>query len=226
VRNDIQRRNEWLKLLAEAEAYFGKHLPWELVYDPALIQGQVDYAKETVDLSFNLEVRPTSGWKVVQNLIDGLDATGKRDEWDFTWWPLSSTVFVDYVPNSSILGRYVDRAGQHGKITKVTCALINEKGQTIASETVDCINKTAFDKGGDTREYWKSLPEKGYTSGYTIIRNDIISTDSRTANVTFKNVNANNITDNLSVKIVSVNGISAEQAGRTGYIQISTGRVW
>jgi hypothetical protein len=67
---------------------------------------------------------------------------------------LSSTVFVDYVPNSSILGRYVDRAGQHGKITKVTCALLDEKGQSLVSKTVDCINKTAFDKGGDTGEYW------------------------------------------------------------------------
>jgi hypothetical protein len=200
-------------------------LPWEIVYNPALTQGKVDYAKETVDLSFWVEVRPTDGWKIAQNLIDGLEATGKRDEWGLTWWPLTSRIFVDYEARSSVLGRYVDRAGEHGKITKVTCALLNEKGALLVSETINCINKTAFDIGGDTREYWKSLPEKGYRSGYTIIRNDIISTAAASETVIFKNVNANDITGNMTVKIASVNGIDAETAGKTGYIQISIGKV-
>jgi hypothetical protein len=45
-----------------------------------------------------------------------------------------------------------------------------------------------------------------------------------TANkIVFPNVNANNITDNMTIKIVSVNGIDAETIGKTGYIRISTG---
>jgi hypothetical protein len=90
VRNDIQRRKEWLNILEEAENYFKDHQPWEIVYNPTLFQGKVDYERETVPLSFYLEVRPTDGWKIVQTLIDGLDATGKRDEWGLTWWPLTS----------------------------------------------------------------------------------------------------------------------------------------
>lgn len=213
VRNDIQRRKEWLALLEEAENYFKDHLPWEIVYNPALTQGKVDYNRETVELSFNIEVRPTDGWKVVQNLIDGLEATGKRDEWGLTRWPLTSRVFFDYKAG---------RGADSGKITKVTCALLNEKGELIVSETINCINKTEFPFAGYTTEY--DIPEKGYRSGITIIRNDIISTAAVSEMVVFKNVNANDITDNLTVKIVSVNDISAEEAGRTGYIRISAAK--
>jgi hypothetical protein len=40
----------------------------------------------------------------------------------------------------------------------------------------------------------------------------------------FESVNADDITDNMTVKMVSVNGISAEEAGRTGYIRISAAK--
>ena len=36
VRNDIQRRNEWRKLLDEAENYFKAHPPFEIIYNPSL----------------------------------------------------------------------------------------------------------------------------------------------------------------------------------------------
>jgi hypothetical protein len=38
----------------------------------------------------------------------------------------------------------------------------------------------------------------------------------------FKGVNANDITDNLTVKVISVNGIDTERASRNGYIKISS----
>jgi hypothetical protein len=40
-------------------------------------------------------------------------------------------------------------------------------------------------------------------------------------NVLFANVKADDITDNLLVRIDSVNGIDAETAGRTGFIKIT-----
>jgi hypothetical protein len=42
--------------------------------------------------------------------------------------------------------------------------------------------------------------------------------------VTFT-VPVDDITDNMTVQIVSVNGIDAETIGKTGYIKISTGEV-
>jgi hypothetical protein len=228
VRNDIQRRKEWLNILEEAENYFKNHQPWEIVYDPTLTQGKIDYSRETVDIFFNVEVRPTDDWKIVQTLIDGLDATGKRDEWDFTWWPLTSRAFADYVPATTTLDRYIDRAGQYAKQTRITFALISEKGTLLVSETSNCLSKATFDV--ETFNPWdKNVPQKGYRQndgvgdGFRLIRNDIISTAAGRTTVTFREVNANDITDNMTVKIVSVNGIGAEILAKTGYIKISTG---
>ncbi|MDR1286129.1 MAG: hypothetical protein LBK08_00830 [Treponema sp.] len=224
VRNDIQRRREWQKLLTEAEDYFSKHIPWEIVYYPTLTQGRVDYSRETVDMSFIIEVRPTDGWKIVQNLIDGLDATGKRDEWGLTGWPLTSRVFADYPSASSQLYR----SDRSAKQTSITCDLLNEKGKLLASETIICISKARFDNSSFFNTAWKDLPQKGYreyssSDVFRLIRNDHILTDIERVKVTFKNVNANDITDNMTVKIVSVNDIDAETIGKTGYIRISAG---
>jgi hypothetical protein len=232
VRNDIQRRKEWLNILEEAENYFKNHQPWEIVYDPVLIQGEVDYERETVALSFNLEVRPTDDWKIVQSLIDGLDKTGKRDEWGLTWWPLTSRVFADYAPATATLDRYIDRAGQYAKQTRITFGLINEEGKLLVSETINCISKATFEKKDFAyfdREY-KGVPKKGFISlqnttpgfetGY-VIHNDVISTGIGRKEVVFKNVNANDITENMTVKIISVNDIDAETLAKNGYIKIS-----
>jgi hypothetical protein len=43
--------------------------------------------------------------------------------------------------------------------------------------------------------------------------------------IVYESVNANDITDNMTVKIVSVNGIDAETIAKTGYINISAGEV-
>jgi hypothetical protein len=228
VRNDIQRRKEWLKILEEAENYFKNHQPWEIVYNPALTQGEVDYERETVSLSFDLEVRPTDNWKIVQSLINGLDATGKRDEWGLTWWPLTSRVFADYAPATSTLERYIDRAGQYAKQTRITCGLINEKGKLLVTETINCISKATFEKT-DFAKHTGGPPQKGYIQwigsdyGY-VIHNDVISTGIGEEKVVFESVNANDITDHMTVKIVSVNGVAAETLAKDGYIRISTGK--
>ncbi|MDR1352809.1 MAG: hypothetical protein LBK05_05955 [Treponema sp.] len=113
VRNDIQRRKEWQKILTEAEDYFSKHIPWEIVYDPTLIQGEVDYARETVALSFNLKVRPLSdAFKTINTILTGLEAAGKQEEWDMSLWPLSSSVFVDEIITGS--GTFIRSGGVLG----------------------------------------------------------------------------------------------------------------
>jgi hypothetical protein len=232
VRNDIERRRQWLKILEEAENYFKEHLPWEIVYDPTLTQGKTDYSRETVELSFNLEVRPTDGWKIIQDLIDGLDATGKRDEWGLTWWPLTSRVFADYAEGYSTdqLYRYVDLAGDYAKQTSIICGLLNEEGKLLVSETINCISKATFDIAGWYNPRDENIPTRGYreyitSDNFFLIRNNFISTATGSKNVTFKEVNANDITENMTVKIISVNGINAETLAKNGYIKITTGKI-
>jgi hypothetical protein len=169
VRNDIQRRQEWAKTLDEAKAYFAAHPPYELIYDPAIKEGKIDYQKETVNLSFEMQSVPTDGWLVIQNLKDGLEATGKADTWS-----LNADVFTSiYVP--------------------YTVVLSNEAGKTLAT-----VND-------------------GITFSRRSYDIEIISWM-----VEFRDVNANDITDVLSVRFTHVNNMDADAAGRSGYMRIST----
>jgi hypothetical protein len=228
VRNDIQRRNEWQKLLTEAEDYFSKHIPWEIIYNPTLFQGKVDYTRETVDLSFNLEVRPTDGFRIMETIKSGIIETGKAEEWGFAHWPVNT--YREWLPRS----------------LDINVALYNSGNVQMGASSIQTSLKLDFQRLGD----FFYVPEdaglpKGYTGRYEATDNkfdmwgkrvgrqdyyhDVVNTGrieggDFSGNVSFSNVNANDITDNMTVQIVSVNGIDAETIGKTGYIKISTGR--
>ncbi|GHT98243.1 hypothetical protein FACS1894142_4320 [Spirochaetia bacterium] len=111
VRNDIAWRREWVNLIAEAEAYFKSQIMFELVYDPTLIQGKIDYQKETVELSFNASLRLNeTNLKILDNLMDGLSNTGRQSEWKISY----------------NLNQWV------GKMFAFQAALVNDRGETVA----------------------------------------------------------------------------------------------
>jgi hypothetical protein len=234
VRNDIQRRNEWLKILAEAENYFSKHLPYEIVYDPALSQGNTNYAKETVDLSFRIEVRPTEGFKTINTILAGLKETGKAEEWGLIFWPLSSSVFVDRITARDPGNRPV-RSGDDMYRRQML------KKISIFFQLVNADHKVI---GASNDDIWCSLRFRNFTSGLYIdhesterLRRQLdvagavygwdmsVEVSPSIENIVFPSVNANDITDTMTVKIVSINGIDAATITQTGYIKISTGEV-
>jgi hypothetical protein len=227
VRNDIQRRKEWQKLLTEAEDYFSKHLPWEIVYDPILTQGKVDYAEETVDLSFDLEVKPTDGFKTVNTILTGLAATGKAIEWDMEFWPLSSTVFVDRIthrnPDWGPVRSGDDMYNRESlKKISISLQLINSKGEIVATTNNDIWCPQSFAHFRSDLYLFDQKPRldvAGDVYGWDLS----IVAEPRKKSIVFESVSANDITDNMTVKIISVNGIDAETLAKNGYIKISTG---
>ena len=76
VRNDIQRRAAWNKTFHEAAAFFREHPPFEIIYDPALTMGKIDYEKETAEMSFTAIIIGATGFKVIYDLAQGLEKTG------------------------------------------------------------------------------------------------------------------------------------------------------
>jgi hypothetical protein len=181
TRNLIQQRKEWQKILDETKSYFDAHLPYELVYNPTLTQGEIDYKRETTELSFQLFLVPTTGFEILRTIDEGLDATGHRSDWGFgegydaIWQP-----------------RVVKTNGARSSNVEIVAELINENGRRI----------------GTTR-YEKNIGDRGYYWHHY-------------GSATFSNVNANYITDKLSIRIVSINGIDAQVAGATGYMRVST----
>jgi hypothetical protein len=118
VRNDIERRKEWLKVLNECAAFFKTHMPYEIEYDPALTEGEVDYQKETAELSFEAVLYPTDAFRVLDTLLEGLEKTGKRETWKLDGWPLSGE------------GKVFDSSRLDFPLE---AALLNGSGKTIAT---------------------------------------------------------------------------------------------
>jgi hypothetical protein len=232
VRNDIQRRNEWKKILDEAEQFFQQHPPFELIYDPFLAQGRVDYEKETVDLSFALQIRQTGGFKILENIRKGLIETGRMEEWGFGFWPVrGQSANSMFGPGVS---RRMDNRG--GRIFKIEAVLLNGQGRQLSTGTEEIFYTLEFVEGnnpalknpyspptpkGNVGEPWGGDYRWWDTSRFSLSFYPWSSPrTSDTPTIDFKAVNANDITDNLTIKIVSINGVDA--AKNPGCIKIST----
>jgi hypothetical protein len=205
VRNDIQRRNEWIRILQEANNFYKQQHPFEIIYDPTLIQGRIDYNNNTVELSFRIAVLPMpSAFNVINNLCQGLFNTGKSEEWGLHLWPFYIKNDPTGFPGLWPLTSWYSILRINTETIKINTELKNQNRKTIGTATTDI---TFIDRGQI------NLPR----SGRLYIPERIIQS------VTFYGVKADDITDNLSVYIVSVNGISAEDIARRGYMRISTG---
>jgi hypothetical protein len=177
VRNDIQRRNEWLKILREATAFFKAHPPYEIVYDPDLIEGTIDYAKETVDIYCNTGLRAQrSGYKIISDLTQGLRNTGKSLDWGLQNWPDSgeTAIFTGDILNY-----------------RINAILVNEDGITI---------------GRASGEYNSSGLSFSHDYGAVIFRNvnaNAISDNLKVVITTVNDINVKIIGDNDYISISS-----------------------
>jgi hypothetical protein len=206
-----------------------------------LKQERIDYQEETVDLSCSLEVRPTEGFRVLETIRKGLIETDRMGEWGFFLWPLAGKEIFssDYTFNPDIHRRYPETIGSLLEFY-IIVDLYNELEKKLSTVRLDIRNKILFYRLEGT--IMRTLP-KGYygtfaDGAYRIIVDTsrfeietgtpgIGSTDVRSSGdgrirLDFENVNANDITDNLVVKIISVNGVDAETAMATGFIRIAS----
>jgi TolB-like protein len=174
IRNDIQLRNAWKKTIDEAAAFFKEHPPFEIIYNPALKQGRINYDTETVALSFDMLLISATDFKIINDIEQGLEKTGKRREWGIG----VDSIFSAMPPRFDI-----------------DAVLIDERGETIGRAS------GRFNTGTGVR-IQSRFSQQRHT-------------------VTFQNVDANKISDALTVSIVSVNGMDAKTAGERGYIGIS-----
>jgi len=177
VRNDIQRRNEWLKILREAAAFFKAHPPYEIVYDPNLIEGTIDYTKETVDIYCNAGLRAQrSGYKIISDLSQGLKNTGKSLDWGLQNWPDSgeAAVFIKDIQNY-----------------RINMILINENGITI---------------GRANGEYNSSGLSFSHDYGAVIFRDvnaNVISDNIKVVITTVNDIDVKTVGDNGYINIYS-----------------------
>jgi formylglycine-generating enzyme required for sulfatase activity len=197
ILNDLQARDAWLEALKEAAAFFNSRPPFEIIYDPNLLQiGNTDYAKRQANLAMRIRLMPSeAGFSALNALIEGLDKTDKRGRWGFAGWPLLG-IKPQKVPEAMLF---------HGKRSfsfMVEAGLVNEAGKVIArGKTTLKTGKFNF-KAGDP-----ALKPPGSVFGQ----------------IDFPGVNAADLTPTLTVVIAGVNGLSGREISETGYMRIAPG---
>jgi hypothetical protein len=197
VRNDIERRRAWLGMMRECAAFYREHMPFDIVYDPVLRQeGNTDYVNGTADFAFSAALHPAeSVFKVLNDLLRGLENTGSRGKWGFAGWPLLPVKPPDQ--EAMVFG------GERTFTFRIEAALLNEEGREIGRQNF------SLTSGG-----------LSFSAGATQI--PLPGSDSRTVN--FQRVSIKNLSGagTITLKILKVNGTEVDAFAFTGYMRVLT----
>jgi len=207
VRNDIVWRRNWVQRLTETEQSFTEFnrtspMLYTLFYAENIQQGAVNYQNETVTLSIETYLRPSHTWgrivgipmqQTLKAVYDGLQATRRAETWSLNSWPNRG------VTNLNSFAR------QNNSFT-IIAELLNDQNSVIGRQS--------FQADG----WWEYIYNRSDPSNRGAPLGIRISDDiRRTVNFTVK---ANDITDRLTIRIASVNGVDAETAARNKVLQI------
>ena len=132
-----------------------------------------------------------AGFKTLNDLLAGLDKTGKRSVWGFSGWPFQDIQPRD--PDALIYG------GNRNLSFAINVALLNDTGKTLGTASIT-LNI--------------AIPAPSPASGRIALPPVVSGT------VIFRNVKAGDLTDTLTVRITSVNGAAADAAAERGYVRV------
>jgi len=178
-------------------------MPYTLFYYSDLKQiGNINYQNETMNLSgITTNLRASQSWAlsvepVLQSVQKSVQAVqdGLNATGRKAVWGLGNW------PQQGAFNRSL--FGRQSKNFTIIVELVNSRNQVIGKET--------FQTNG-SYEIPVPLPGNG-------TRIQVAADERKTVN--FSNVKANDVTDNLTVRIASVNGAAAETAARDGILRI------
>jgi uncharacterized membrane protein (UPF0127 family)/TolB-like protein len=118
IRNDIAWHDEWGKILNDATKYILTHPPViaQVVYEPTLIQGKIDYDKKTVDFGFFIDVigvrYPPAYLKMEADLNAGLAVTGRNKDWNYRPFSLGEVWRQNATLQINFAAQLVNSAGK------------------------------------------------------------------------------------------------------------------
>jgi len=225
TRNDIVWRKQWIEKLTEFEYLLDKIMydiehgdpPYILYYSPDIKRGEINYQNETIDLSIetympaNMEMlNPTMKAlnKVYVELRSGLNATGRRMAWGLgngdhsDSWPLKLVT-----TEKSLFYKFFNQQ------VNVVFEIVNEHNKVIGRATDQRERTISF---GSSNAKDSPILLLFYV-GSSLLWDSKDATDyvySRfpIAEVPFKSVKADDITDKITIRLVSINGTEPERA--------------
>jgi len=195
IRNEIQWRKQWVDRLTETEQFFAnlfktESMPYTLSYLDTIYQGDINFQNETVALSIETRLSADGRWPLPIERTLQAVWDGLNATSKKDPWGLGSW------PRQGVTSLNVFEGRRNN--FSVIFELVNSHNNVIGKQTLQASGS------------W------GFRSGRPGI--DISSPDQQT--VRFQNVNANDITDNLTIRVASVNGANAETAAKNGVLQI------
>jgi len=243
ARNAIAARNAWVPILNQATNYYNSHLPIEIKYTPNLKQTALNYAAGTVDLQFSVSSYASDNIQIINDVLSGLKKTGKKKEWGFEQWPGTKTIKTDLEfallnEGNKIIStqrvqlnnqfRFGKKPNTGPSIAALLTGAATGYGAYLMNSNDPSTEPHSFGpyEGGLYLTIFSSA-----ATGILLVPallfpkdnvNKIVVEDDKHI-VSFRNVNANDITDKLTIKILTVNGRNAEEATQSGYIRIIVG---
>ena len=201
ARNDIAWRRAWVERLTETEQIVHRMLseaepPYSFFYSSGLKQENINYQRETVDLSFQTQINANNVWfstvvgsivRLTEEVYTGLVATGRAQAWDLVSWPYRG------VTNNNPYNRNWNYTFQ------ISFELVNDRNRVIGRHNYSY-----------TRSFKIESPMLWFHERPYIVRPELQRYTGFSNR--FQGVNVNEITDNLTIRVVSVNGGAPQNA--------------
>jgi len=208
VRNEIQWRKQWIDRLTETERFFDnlfktECMPYTLSYLDTIHQGEINFQNETVTLSIETRLRADESWlfpieRTLRTVLDGLNATGRKNAWQLDLWPRQGVTKDGAFSNTFGVSEQNVFASR-GSNFSVFFELVNSQNKVIGKQTFQASAGWGLDRN-ERPTITASAPER--------------------KTVSFQDINVNDITDNLTIRVARVNGADAETAARNQVLQI------
>ena len=196
VRNDIAWRRDWVARLTETEQYFDSFnkmdsMPYTLFYTNEIKQGAVNYQNETVTLSIETHLHGSGVWTL--SIERALQAVydGLIATQRARTWELASWPWQGVTK----LNAFARRNGNFS----VVFELLNDQDKVIGKQTLQTGGR--WELSGGSRPVIS------------------VNADNRQT-LNFQNVNANDISDRMTIRVTAVNGMDPVTAARNGVLQI------
>jgi len=198
VRNDIQWRKDWITRLTETEQYLDsfnrtESMPYTLFYTSDIKQiGEINYQNETVTMGgIETHLHGNDIWTVSMERALQVVYDGLDATRRKDVWGLGNWPRQG-VTNLNFTGR--------NRNYSVVFELLNNQIKVIGRQTLQTGGSWGLNRN----------------SGRPVIN---VNADDRKS-INFQNVNANDITDYMTIRVATVDGMDAETAARNGVLQI------
>jgi hypothetical protein len=124
IRNDIERRGAWVKLLDEAIAFYQQNPCYDMVYYTKPDIGDVNYDNNTALVRFDIWLEPNAGYGAMLKIVRALMKTGMEGQWRLEGAVLD-LLRVGLAPVSP------------GGVLYVEAELLDEQGDYLATGVAD-----------------------------------------------------------------------------------------